>query len=470
MRGLTDETIEKFRLGYAPEGWTGLVTAAQRVGVTGEQLVAAGLAKKRSDGSPYDVFRGRVMFPIQDGTGRVIAFGGRILVEKRDEAGNVVEAKYLNSPETPVFVKSEAVYGLNHAKAAIIKSRTVVVVEGYMDVIACHQTGVTNVVATLGTALTPEHARVLRRLCDTVVLVFDSDDAGHRAADRALATFVREPLDVKLASVPTGKDPCDFCMAQGGAAFQQIVDGAVDAMTYQWKRLAGQPRAKDTLSALQAARKELVGFVAAAMQGEAGGGGRGGWRMDPIRRGLLVTKLCDVLGISSGEVGAMLKQATQSSRGANTPVTVGDAASGVPASQSLVGGALCEAWVLGALLTDPTLYDRVREDVILDRFAAFRLLAERIFGYLEHFTGLADANLADFISQLAEPELVAQAIRVQSEVEVGGNVEKSLVDGWRWLADGPASGSRAGFLESIKSLREKGGENPTRVFVPQRRS
>src|SRR5205807_7663543 len=124
QRGLTDETIAKFRVGFAPDGWTAMVNAAMRMGIANEQLLEAGLIKQRADSSPYDAFRNRVMFPIIDATGggasgkggRVIGFGGRVLVEKRDEAGNVTEAKYLNTPETRLFNKSESLYGLNHAR------------------------------------------------------------------------------------------------------------------------------------------------------------------------------------------------------------------------------------------------------------------------------------------------------------------------------------------------------------------
>ena len=254
-RGLTDETIDKFRLGYAPDSWTALTNAAMRLGTKADTLEQAGLIKKRQDGSPYDIFRGRVIFPIIDATGgggsngRVIAFGGRVLVEKRDEAGIVVEAKYLNTPETHLFNKSASVYGLNFARPQIVRTRSAIVVEGYMDVIACHQAGVTNVIATLGTALTQEHARILKNYAQTIVLLFDSDDAGRRAADRALEVFVRGTLDIKLASVPDGKDPCDFCMKNGGDAFQKISDAATDAMTYQWNRLAKQFHATQSVGA-----------------------------------------------------------------------------------------------------------------------------------------------------------------------------------------------------------------------------
>ncbi len=298
-RGLSDATIEKFRLGMAPDKWTGLVDVAMRMKLTIDQLEAAGLVKKRGDGSPYDAFRNRVMFPIIDATNRVIAFGGRVLQERRDEAGNVVEAKYLNSPETKIFSKSESLYGIDHAKKEIIKSNQAIIVEGYMDVIACHQAGVSNVVATLGTALTTQHANILRRFCQGIVLLFDSDDAGYRAADRAMEIFVRQPLDVKIASVPDGKDPCDFCMSHGGDAFAKVAAGAVDAMTFQWRRMQKTYQTNDSLSAQQQAVSTFVTFVANAMEGQ---------EMDAIRRGLLIGKIADLLGMSNDEVKDLLKK------------------------------------------------------------------------------------------------------------------------------------------------------------------
>ncbi|MCL2648754.1 MAG: DNA primase, partial [Phycisphaerales bacterium] len=280
-RGLTNETIEKFRLGMAPDGWTGLVNAAMRLQIPMEKLDQAGLVKHRQDGSAYDVFRGRAMFPIIDATGgggggaksgRVIAFGGRVLEEKRDEQGLVIEAKYLNTPETKLFNKSESMYGLNLARQQIVRTRTAIVVEGYMDVIACHQAGVTNVIATLGTALTPDHARILKNYAQTIVLVFDSDDAGFRAADRAMEVFVRTQLDIKLTNVPDGKDPCDFCMKSGGDAFQKLVDNATDALTYQWNRLQKQFHATESLSARQEAITQFMRFVAVGLESGGGGG------------------------------------------------------------------------------------------------------------------------------------------------------------------------------------------------------
>ena len=293
----------------SPDSWTGLATAALRLGISNEALVEAGLVKQRQDGSPYDAFRNRVMFPIVDasgGGGRVIAFGGRVLVEKRDEAGNVVEAKYLNSPDTRLFNKSESLYGLNHARQQIIRTRTAVIVEGYMDAIACHQAGVTNVVATLGTALTPEHARILRNYAQTVVLVFDSDDAGRRAADRALEVFVRGSLDIKLTNVPDGKDPCDFCMKNGGEPFLKLVEAADDALAYKWKQLQGQFHGTNSVTARQEAVTTYLRFVGAALEGDGGPGAVP--HVDPVRRGLLLTRVAGLVNMPAGGMEEVLKK------------------------------------------------------------------------------------------------------------------------------------------------------------------
>ncbi len=438
-RGLTDETIDKFRLGMSPDSWTGFATHALRLGITGDQLEAGGLAKKRQDGSAYDVFRNRVIFPIIDSTNRVIAFGGRILVEKRDEQGVVVDAKYLNTPETRLFNKSESIYGLNHARQHIVRARTAVVVEGYMDVIACHQAGVGNVIATLGTALTQEHARMLKNYAQTIVLIFDSDDAGFRAADRALEVFIRSPLDIKLASVPDGKDPCDFCMKNGGAPFQKLIDTSTDALVYQWQRLQKQFNATDSLSARQDATKQFMRFVAIAMEsgtGSAGGGGSGG-EMDPVRRGLMLSKISSLVGMPLEDVSEMLKRlarAEPQQRAASVSASDPPAASGSVQAQAapsegyatppvqhlqirrLKGGSVSEAWVLGALLADPKLFDRVRDQLDAQLFAVdcLRPMALVLIEYLENASDLGDCSLADFISLTNNQELVRQAIELEA--------------------------------------------------------
>lgn len=221
-RGMFEDTVEAFGFGYAPESWDGLLKHLLKAGFTVPDLLAAGLIVQREGGGNnpkdasayYDRFRSRVMLPIRDLRKKVIGFGGRILGEGMP--------KYLNSPETPLFNKGRALYLLEKAREAAGKTDTLIVVEGYFDAIALHQAGVTNVVATLGTALTPDHIRTLRRYVTKVVLLFDPDEAGVRAALRTLDLFVDSGLGVKVVSLPSGDDPDTFIRRQGPEVFAQL--------------------------------------------------------------------------------------------------------------------------------------------------------------------------------------------------------------------------------------------------------
>jgi DNA primase len=232
-RGIADEMVERFELGAAPDRFDGLLKTIEARRLDPRLFEAAGLVKRRErDGGYYDALRNRLIFPILDQAGRPIAFGGRIL--NPDDT-----PKYLNSPETALFLKGSTLYGLKQAWPGIRHKKTVVVTEGYTDVIACHQHGFDNVVATLGTALTPKHANLLKRVVDRVVLLFDGDEAGQRAADRALEAFFREPVDVQIAVLPGGRDPDDILTADGGSElFRQTIDGAADALEYRFGRFA----------------------------------------------------------------------------------------------------------------------------------------------------------------------------------------------------------------------------------------
>jgi len=241
-RGLTPEVVARFRLGYAPadRGW--LVGQARRAGFPVELLERAGLVSRPEDapGQIRERFRGRLIFPIHDFLGRPIAFGGRVLpeTEKALAAAGRSAAKYLNGPETALFQKRKVLYAWDHARAAAREAGWVAVVEGYTDVIAAHQSGLRNVVGTLGTALGGEHVQALRRLADRVVLVFDGDDAGQKAADRSLELFLGHEVDVRVLSLPDDLDPCDFLLREGADAFRALVGRAVDPLAFALSRAA----------------------------------------------------------------------------------------------------------------------------------------------------------------------------------------------------------------------------------------
>jgi len=231
-RGMFEDTLETFGFGYAPESWDGLLKHLLRSGYTLPDVLAAGLitTKEGAGRNPkdasgyYDKFRARVMFPIRDLRRKVIGFGGRILGEGMP--------KYLNSPETPLFNKSRALYLLEKARETAGKTETLIIVEGYFDAIALHQAGITNVVATLGTALTPDHIRIIRRYVTKAVLLFDPDEAGVRAALRTLDLFVDSGLGVKVVSLPSGDDPDTFIRNQGTEVFAQLHDKAPSLLDF----------------------------------------------------------------------------------------------------------------------------------------------------------------------------------------------------------------------------------------------
>jgi DNA primase len=239
-RGLSRESLDRFGIGYAPaeRGW--LISQAKQAGYATDLLEQAGLVSRPEDspGLVRERFRGRLMFPIHDILGRTIGFGGRVLpeVERILAASGKNVAKYLNSPETPVFSKRRVLYASDLARTAARESGWVAVVEGYTDVIAAHQVGLRNVVGTLGTALGDDHVVALRRLVDRVVLVFDGDDAGQSAADRALELFLQHEVDVRVLTLPAKLDPCDFLLKQGADAFRGLVEKAVDPLTFALDR------------------------------------------------------------------------------------------------------------------------------------------------------------------------------------------------------------------------------------------
>ena len=233
QRGLSGDIARRFGIGYAPEEWQGLAAAFSDY--DGKALAEAGLVKSNEDGRRYDVFRNRIMFPIVDGRGNVIGFGGRILGEG--------EPKYLNSPETPVFEKGRELYGLYQARRAIRDAGRVLVVEGYMDVVALAQSGIEYAVATLGTATTPLHVQKLLRQADEIVYCFDGDAAGRRAAWRALEISLSQLADgkeVRFLFLPDGEDPDTYVRKNGRSAFEGLLGRSVPLSRFLIDELTGR--------------------------------------------------------------------------------------------------------------------------------------------------------------------------------------------------------------------------------------
>lgn len=251
-RGVSEETARRFGLGYAPAGWDRLVGYLERHGHSLTDAEAAGIVKRREQGKGYyDAFRHRLIFPILDHRRRTVGFGGRVLDPEE-------EPKYLNSAESPIFSKREVLYGLPFATDSLADGA--IVVEGYMDVIALHQHGITAALATLGTALSIEHLRRLRRYTQRVVLCYDADTAGRRATDRAAVAFIEEGMDGRVLTLPAGQDPDEFVRGAGRAAFEQRLAEAPDLLEYRLQQVFETTRG-DAASRAAAVSEAVVAIL-----------------------------------------------------------------------------------------------------------------------------------------------------------------------------------------------------------------
>ena len=231
-RGISEASIAKFQLGYAPESWSWLLDCGAAKSWKPEELEAVGLVARSERGSRYDRFRGRAIFPISDAQSRPIAVGGRILPGAASDS-----AKYINCSETRLYQKSHQLYGLDLARDAINKTRQAVVMEGYTDVIMAVQHGIQNAVACCGTALGESHIKLLKRYCDSVVLLLDGDEAGQRRTSEILELFVTAQMDLRILTLPDGLDPCDYLLKYSGEQLKEQIGGALDALEHKLRQV-----------------------------------------------------------------------------------------------------------------------------------------------------------------------------------------------------------------------------------------
>ena len=247
-RGIREETIKKFGLGYAKDSWNNLLFYLRKLGYSDNVLLEAGLVlTSEKTGNNYDRFRNRVMFPVFDYRGKVIGFGGRVLDDSKP--------KYLNSPETLVFQKGTNLYGLNFAIKSNMQERYFIMVEGYMDLITLHQYGITNVVASLGTALTENQARLLKRYADKVIISYDADVAGQTATVRGLEILKNAGFDVRVLSIPQGKDPDEYVRSNGKEAFIKLINDAEGLVDYRIKKAGENINFKDSNDLIRYGKK-----------------------------------------------------------------------------------------------------------------------------------------------------------------------------------------------------------------------
>jgi DNA primase len=438
-RNLPDSVVETQRLGYAPNGWNNLLNHLKKVGVDPELGVKAGLLIKNAKDHVYDRFRHRLIFPITDERNRVAAFGGRSL--------DGSDPKYLNSPESPVYHKGRMLYQLATAREACREMRQVILVEGYMDLLAFHAQGFFRVVATLGTALTPQQVRLLSHLCDEVVLVYDADDAGQAAMIRALPLFLKEQLSATCLLLPQGMDPDDFLSTGGLPAFDASLHKRQDLGIYAIEKIVA--KWDGTISAKGKVLKEIHPIFNATNRS--------------VLRSEYLPLVCERLRLPESAVLRHLHYLNQSSQKTT-----------VPADKVLVTRApqtrSPEERIVHIMIKYPELIEKVRQSEALKDFQEIQLmtLAQTLlqvpYSSKENF----DANVV--YDSLSDPELKELFTRFLIEEDTSDGLSFArlrLEDDLRVLRERKTRNIPRDLHEALQEAQQRGDMAQIRTILEQ---
>jgi DNA primase len=383
-REISQQTIQEFRLGFASNEWDYLYRYFHRKNITDDLLVRSGLVSKSKKGAGYyDRFAGRLIFPIHDIQGRVVGFGGRI-IEEKDKS----QAKYINSPETPLFHKNQILFGLGEARKELGKSKKAVIVEGYMDCIRAHQHGIKSVVATLGTALTSAHVRTLRGWVEEAVIVFDSDEAGGKGAQRSLPFFQDTGISAKVAVLDKGEDPDDFIRRAGDKAFQKRVQEALPLMEFIISLAVEQNDPSTVEGQIRCVDQALSAL---------------GKITNQVERGFYLKRLAEKAGIEEKRLLAELERAASSGRRLDKEESRRTTAS---------FDSLAEQYLIALALTDKKICQQAVAQLRADHFQEplFRSLFISLSEYIANnrepdlqdiLMSVEEKNAAEFLSRLA---------------------------------------------------------------------
>ncbi len=408
-RGLTMETIRHFGLGYAPDKWDGLMRYMKGKGYTEAELLQADLARKTQKGHVIDTYRNRAMFPIIDLRGSVIAFGGRVLDDSKP--------KYVNTSDTLVYKKSQGVFALNFAKRG--SGKTLILCEGYMDVIAYHQAGFTNAVAGLGTAFTPDQAKLLSKYAEEVILSYDNDEAGQTATRKAIGILSRTPLRIRVARLSGGKDPDEIIKKYGKDKMQSILMNAVGDVEFDLQRA----KAGFDLSAPDgkvAYLERAVGILASTS--------------NPIQWDVYASKLANELGVAKEAIVVQIQKTAKQKNRRESREKFTKAATFQdemlkkvnPERQKFLTAARAEETLLASLLQNPDFYFKIKDKLQDGDFATqlnlriYQLIAERI-------ENNRPVEITYFSQDLTDDEL-GYLVRLESMREHLGNTVGECLD------------------------------------------
>jgi len=458
QRGVSVDMVRQFGLGYAPAGWDVLLTHLRTAGHNEQTAARAGLALPRQEGRGYyDRFRDRLVFPILDAERRVLGFGGRALGDD--------EVKYLNSPETPLFQKGRTLYGLLYARKRMAELDRTILVEGYLDLIACHQFGFTEAVATLGTALTSQHLEVVRRQCARAYIAYDADSAGMTATLRARPLFAEAGLQVKVVTIPPGHDPDSWLHEAGSDAFERALSEAVGMVEWQLRRLAVRYQGQNEEDRLGLIREAVP--ILAQLE-------------DNVERAHYIKRLAEEWCHPHLERTAVIEEAIhqelrrsapRSGKGERTTAVPGNLAS---AMRSAAGLRIAERDLLAAMLQDHRAAERAMGEVTADDFqeslhrqvfeSIGMLMRQGLSASAEAVIGeLEDGDASNLVAELAmtEPDALSsdQALagviqRVQRDRLGAEERELRRQAGSEWIDD-PEGRDRLQRLREIARARSE---------------
>ncbi|HID94879.1 MAG TPA: DNA primase [Candidatus Latescibacteria bacterium] len=426
-RSISMEMIRNFGLGYAPPGWDNLLIAATKRSFPPDVLEKAGLVISKEGGKFYDRFRNRLMFPIQNTIGRTVAFGARSLDDSEGP-------KYLNSPETPIYHKSAVLYGLARARSSIRTSKIVIVVEGYTDLLRLVQEGFENVVATSGTAFTPEQAKALSHYAEKVILVYDADQAGSAAAVRGTDILLEAGLDVEVVHLPEGHDPDSFIREKGAGQFRELLGEAQDVLKYKLHLVA----ATEGLATVEGKRKAVATIVETALKIK-----------DEIRRDLLVKGLSEELQID--EEMLHREMARRSRKGRMSSFEPGHPKEGRPYYE----GPPAERELLKLMIDNQEILPEVTSSLKPSDFSepACRAIAQAVFDLYEQGQ---KPNPAVLIDHLKDPALGAVISKLVLEGYDRAYVKKASADCIRKIKTDVISRKRRQIELRMKKAQEEG--------------
>ncbi|MGE5253761.1 MAG: DNA primase [Planctomycetaceae bacterium] len=388
QRGISEETVGEHRLGFAPASWDSLVLFFQKKGIPLNLAETLGLILPRKEGAGgrpgyFDRFRRRVIFPIISEGGRVLGFGGRIIVSEEVAEGDIPPPKYMNSPESPLYSKGQTLYGLNAAKGFIREKGNALIVEGYMDLLSLYQAGFRNVVASLGTALTSAQLGLLARYAKESFLVFDGDESGQKATQRSLELFLQEGISARVVSLPAGYDPDSFIRREKAEPFARMLAGAPPLMEFLFEQALRRHPSESVEGKVRIVRELIPALTRLP---------------DPLERNLYIERFALRLGLKESQIRDQLR---------GREPAAGEE-KGAPPSHR---GPAHERMLLQLMLLDPLAVPRVREVMGLEEFSDLRhqKLAHRFFDFWgkgteldpQEFLGrVEEEDLRDLVSEL----------------------------------------------------------------------